>query len=583
MVLDFARAMMPFLSVCACVCAGVYLLYQWALPKPIPGIPYHKPSSRHILGSIPDMLRLQSETGATFVDYMIHLSKELDSPIFQVFLGPFVKPHVVLADFWESQDILMRRKEFDRAVESMRSVFAGMIPDHHIHMKTDATWKAHRKLIQDMMLPSVLNSVAGPVVYDSTIELIELWKLKSRIGGGRPFDAHKDVFEGALDAILSVTFGAQFQHHATRPKIQHLDSLDKPTITRLGWSGNPKNMDEPVKFTDGSRDPIIAAILEIADSLDGMPAAPFPALQWAWIAHATNVKHAIKTKKEFIEKEIQGAVERQNSSDPSSKALRSAVDFMVRNESTMADKTGRQPEYLSAVMNDEIFGFIVAGHDTTSTTVNWGVKLLADNPTVTNRLRSDLWQRHAAARAENRNPTSEEIQACRIPYLEATMEEMLRCAGTTPSVDRVALADTQVLGHPISKGTMVLMLGLGPSFTHPGFAIDRAKRNGSVKVGNDWDSADMAAFRPERWLIKGAGTEGEEEFDSTAGPQLSFGLGTRSCFGKKMAYLELRIIVTLLLWNFELLPCPEKLSGYKSIIGITNKPTECYVRLREIK
>ncbi|WQF79480.1 Putative cytochrome P450 [Colletotrichum destructivum] len=564
-----------------------YVLYLWALPKPIPGLPCDPDASSSLLGSVPSMLRLQSETGATFVDYMIHQSKKLDSPIFQVFLGPLTRPHVVVADFRESQDILLRRREFDRAVESMRSVFAGMIPHHHIHMKTDATWKAHRYLLQDMLLPAVMSSVAGPAIYANTTELITLWRLKAQIGGGRPFDAHKDVFQGALDAILGVAFGKSFQHHAIRPKVDLLRSLDKAEIARLGLDATSDNLDEPVDFPEGPKDKVIAAILDLADSLDGMPAAAFPTLKWAWLSRTPQLRRAIKDKRDFIVREIETALERQKTgkAETDKRApVRSAVDLMVRKEKELAEKGNRQPQYLSPVMIDEIFGFIVAGHDTTSTTVNWGVKILADHPEITRRLRAALQQCHHRAVAENRNPTADEIQTSRIPYLEATMEELLRCAGTTPSVDRVALADTEVLGHPISKGTMVMMLGTGPSMLQPGFEIPEAKRSPTAQAAKKegkaraWDHGDIAAFRPERWLAADG-----IEFDATAGPQLSFGLGGRSCFGKKLAYLELRIIVTLIVWNFELLPCPEKLSGYASIIGITNKPLECYVRLKDVK
>ncbi|KAI5918404.1 cytochrome P450 [Camillea tinctor] len=570
-------------------CLLIYILYRLALPKPIPGIPYDRDAARHILGSVPSLLKLEAETGATFVDYMIHQSEKLNSPIFQVFLGPFVRPHVVLADFRESQDILLRRREFDRAVESMSGVFAGMIPDHHIHMKTNGTWKAHRKLLQDMMLPNSLASVAGPMIHANTSELIKLWRLKAKIGGGRPFDSHKDVFQGALDAILGVAFGKDFKHHAIRPKVEYLSSLDDAAIKELGLNRTETNYDEPVTFPEGPKDKVIAAILDLADSLDGMPGSAFPKLKWAWISRMTNARHAIKTRKQFIERELKRAVELQKTKEGSGKDPRaraqSAIELMVRNEREMAKSSGRKPNYLSPVMNDEIFGFVVAGHDTTSTTVNWGVKLLADHPQITTRLRAALQRSHPAAVRERRSPNIDEIQGSRIPYLEATMEELLRCAGTTPSVDRVALSDTEVLGHPIKKGTMVLMLGTGPSVLRPGFAVEEGRRSASSQAAlrdgkaRAWDPADMGLFMPERWL---AG-ENQEVFDATAGPQLSFGLGGRSCFGKKMAYLELRIILTLIVWNFELLPCPAELSGYESIIGITNKPLKSYVRLREVK
>lgn len=59
-----------------------------------------------------------------------------------------------------------------------------------------------------------------------------------------------------------------------------------------------------------------------------------------------------------------------------------------------------------------------------------------------------------------------------------------------------------------------------------------------------WDSSGMAAFNPSRWLVQG---DKGEEFDPNAGPQLAFGAGVRQCYGKRLAYLEIRILVSLII------------------------------------
>lgn len=237
--------------------------------------------------------------------------------------------------------------------------------------------------------------------------------------------------------------------------------------------------------------------------------------------------------------------------------------------------------FLLTVQNQKVFGVVVAGHDTTSTTMCWGVKLLADNPDKQTALRGALRAAFADALAENRSPSVTEISGARIPYLDAAMEEILRCGGATPMVDREAIADTQLLGHRIPKGTVVLCLSRGPGMLKPALEVDEAARSASSRAAKAraWDDADIGLFRPERWLVESASAQGGAEFDQQAGPQLAFGLGTRGCFGRRLAYLELRIILTLIVWNFELLPCPEKLSGYGAREGLTYKPKDCYVRL----
>jgi cytochrome P450 len=234
-----------------------------------------------------------------------------------------------------------------------------------------------------------------------------------------------------------------------------------------------------------------------------------------------------------------------------------------------------------------VFGFLIAGHDTTSTTVLWALKVLADNPEQQKATRSALETAFPEALKSKRNPTAKEITDTRVPYMDALMEELLRCVGTIPLIDRQATCDTEILGHRIKKGTIVLFLGTGPSLLSPAFEIPESQRSASSRAAKAdgkerrWDPEDIRAFKPERWLT--TSSAGSTEFNATAGPQLAFGLGTRGCFGKRLAYMELRIILTLIFWNFELMRCPTELSGYTALNGITNKPTQCYVRLRKLR
>lgn len=63
---------------------------------------------------------------------------------------------------------------------------------------------------------------------------------------------------------------------------------------------------------------------------------------------------------------------------------------------------------------------------------------------------------------------------------------------------------------------------------------------------------------------------------------MQFGGGLRGCFGKKLAYLEIRTLLVLLVWSFELQQVPEGLRGYEAVDVLTHKPRKCYLRVEEI-
>jgi cytochrome P450 len=170
------------------------------------------------------------------------------------------------------------------------------------------------------------------------------------------------------------------------------------------------------------------------------------------------------------------------------------------------------------------------------------------------------------------------------------MEETLRYSHIAPAVLRQATVDTQILGYHIPKGTNIFLNTSAASFMQPAFEIDEARRRESARVvggRQSWDPEDVEEFVPERWLkMENRQQEGETEnrevFDSRAGPMLAFGVGHRSCFGRKLVYLDLQIAMTLLTWSFEFLELGQ-LNNFEAVDSLSQRPRDCYVRLRKIE
>lgn len=216
----------------------------------------------------------------------------------------------------------------------------------------------------------------------------------------------------------------------------------------------------------------------------------------------------------------------------------------------------------------------------------WGLKFLTDSPKSQKKLRGALRAAHANVVAESRAPSASEITNTPIAYLDAVTEEILRLTGTFPFTERQCNRDTTVLGHLVPKGTTMYLLSIGPTITEVGELVDEKLRSETSQKAfmehgtRQWDAEGINEFRPERWLTS---VNGADVFDSTAGPMLAFGNGIRGCFGRRLAYVEMRIMITMLVWHFELLQSSEKLSGYAAVDDLTRKPRECYVRLRNFQ
>jgi len=555
----------------AAVAVSLYALYRWLLPRPLPGIPYNEEATRSIFGDIPALIR----SGKQPTEWLAEQPRKHRSAMVQVFTALFGKPQLVLVDYHESYDIMMRRKEFDRS-QQMIEFFKGLIPNHHITFKTDTTFKAHRRLVQDLMTPSFLNNVAAPSIYASAQNLVTLWQAKTRVAEGRPFSATHDVFYAALDAVHAFSFGTGYPHRAavaqlrsvTRVEAQHLQCLDR---------------DAPIDFPLEPIHESSQAVIDLVDEVEKVAGSPAPKLAWWWLKRSATHRRAARLRDIYIKEQVLLAVARLESAAAGDGEgnLRSAVDLMMDRERRYAEKEGRDPVYWSDAMNDEVFGFVVAGHETTSTTLLWGLKFLAANPEAQTLLREALEAAHPVPLKEKRNPSAAEITQATIPYLDATMEEMLRLSATAPLHGRDAEADTTLLGHHIPRGTAVLILQ--STATEPGYPVDEALRSPSSKAAAKergirvWDPKSTGDFQPERWLRPGP--DGSAVFDSAAGPSIAFGVGIRACFGRRLAYLEMRLLLTLLVWNFRMQPCPEELSSFAAVDGVTHKPAKAYVRL----
>ncbi|KAG8383076.1 hypothetical protein BUALT_Bualt05G0147000 [Buddleja alternifolia] len=213
-------------------------------------------------------------------------------------------------------------------------------------------------------------------------------------------------------------------------------------------------------------------------------------------------------------------------------------------ESNMTDKS----------LRDIVLNFVIAGRDTTATTLAWAIYMVMTHEDVAEKLYLEL-KEFEKDRAEEEgvslntyqedNPESFNKRAMqfagllsydsigKLYYLHAVITETLRLYPAVPQDPKGILADDVLPdGVKVKAGGMV---------TYVPYAMGRMEYN--------W-GPNAASFNPERWLKDGI-FQNISPFKFTA-----FQAGPRICLGKDSAYLQMKMALAILcrFYEFKLVP-----------------------------
>ncbi|KAI0124621.1 hypothetical protein BJ170DRAFT_685499 [Xylariales sp. AK1849] len=179
------------------VACSIYFVYLHLLPTPLLGIPYNEDASKHILGDLVDVLA-PNGVGKPSKEWIMPLSRKHNSPVVQLFFGPFSPGVVVLSDYRETRDIMLRRdKEFGKG-RLNNDGWQDVIKEFRHGMEThNPRFKEATALTRDLLSPNFLNT-------ERAIKFIDLWDLKVQIAGELPFTAKNDLNILTFDIITAV-------------------------------------------------------------------------------------------------------------------------------------------------------------------------------------------------------------------------------------------------------------------------------------------------------------------------------------------------------------------------------------------
>ncbi|XP_054979160.1 sterol 26-hydroxylase, mitochondrial [Sorex araneus] len=189
---------------------------------------------------------------------------------------------------------------------------------------------------------------------------------------------------------------------------------------------------------------------------------------------------------------------------------------------------------------------LLAGVDTTSNTLTWALYHLSKDP----ELQDALYEEVVGVVPVGRKPQHKDF--ARLPLLKAVLKETLRLYPVVPINSRVITEkDMEINGFFFPKNTQFV-------FCH--YVVSR-----DASTFPEPDS-----FRPQRWLRD---SQPENAGVLHAFGSVPFGFGVRACLGRRLAELEMQLILTRLIQHYKIALAPEtgEVTDMARIVLVPNK------------
>ncbi|MCV7173899.1 cytochrome P450 [Mycobacterium manitobense] len=195
---------------------------------------------------------------------------------------------------------------------------------------------------------------------------------------------------------------------------------------------------------------------------------------------------------------------------------------------------------------NDLIAFIVAGHDTTATTIAYALWALGHHRDIADRVAAE------AAALGDRTLTADDVG--RLPYTTQVVHEALRLCPPVSVAGRTAMRDIEVAGCRVEAGSMVLV------------GIYGMQRDPDL-----WD--DPLRFDPERFSAQNFGRLDRWQY-------IPFGGGTRTCIGDHFAMLELVLAVATVLRDVEITSTGDDFPLAVPFTTVADGPIPARVRAR---
>ncbi|RKT07462.1 cytochrome P450 [Streptomyces sp. 3211.6] len=199
----------------------------------------------------------------------------------------------------------------------------------------------------------------------------------------------------------------------------------------------------------------------------------------------------------------------------------------------------------AAELRDQVLIFLLAGHETTATSLAFALHLLGRHPEEQARAREEI-----VRVLGDRTPQASDLD--RLPYLTRVLKETMRLYPAAPVMGRNAVAASEIDGHTVPAGATVI---LAPWVTH--------------RHPRYWSDPDR--FDPDRFTP-------EAEAGRPRYAWFPFGGGPRACIGQHFSMLESVIALAMLLRAYEVETVDTQVPLSAGITLEAKGPMRCRIR-----
>ncbi|MBD0710178.1 MULTISPECIES: cytochrome P450 [unclassified Streptomyces] len=201
----------------------------------------------------------------------------------------------------------------------------------------------------------------------------------------------------------------------------------------------------------------------------------------------------------------------------------------------------------AAELRDQVLVFLLAGHETTATSLGFALHLLARHPEARERAHEEVDRVLGG-----REPGAADLDA--LPYLTRVLKEAMRLFPAAPVIGRRSVAATTIGGVAIPAGADVIV---APWVTH--------------RHPDYW--TDPERFDPDRFTP-------EAEAARPRYAWFPFGGGPRACIGQHFSMLESGVALAMILQRYDLDAVDVEVPISSAITLQVDGPARCRLKPR---